>query len=199
MRWLLVLLLVCCGAKAPEQVDEHRLVRVTLEDGERATVFAEGLFPVDSERSYGGLVFTGPPGRYAVVVIRPDDIQTLFVNIGKSPNPPNPPDPPGPNPPDPPVPPDGFATVVAQKVREINDPTSQAKLRGIVEALIRDIESQKFTPPRAIYTEFAAKTTGSMPPAWDAFGTWLSQELRSRGQDKAGAIAAIKSLGEGLR
>lgn len=96
----------CSAADAPQRVERDRLVRVRLAPEERAFIFGEGFTPVEIEPVASGLVFVGPPGRYAILVFGPASQQQLFVEIvdPSKPGPIVPPRPPEP-PPGPPIPP----------------------------------------------------------------------------------------------
>lgn len=110
--WLVVLTtLTPCGGTAwslevtpANPVPPFSLVRVRLEAGERAWVLGSDLLPVDVERTATGLVFTGRPGRYAVLSFTETSQDQHLVEIaGQVPTPPTPPIPPVP--PVPPTPP----------------------------------------------------------------------------------------------
>lgn len=83
----------------PAKVAPYSLVRVKLDEGERCFVLAADLSPVEIARIQGGLVFTGPPGRYAVLAFTDNESSQRIVTIGTDPGPgPKPPIPPGPAP-----------------------------------------------------------------------------------------------------
>lgn len=104
---------LCSDITPANPVPPYTLVRVHLAEGERAWVIGADLSPVDVAQTAGGLVWTGPPGRYAVLSWSALDQQQHMVVIGgttptpPTPNPPtpdpNPPTPPGPTPDVPPT------------------------------------------------------------------------------------------------
>lgn len=108
LAWLtaaaMLLVTDCChAATVPAQSPEHSLVKVRLAPGETAIVARfdnNRPRPVASEPVEGGLIFTGPPGYYTIIV---QPLQWLEAEIvaGSSPTPPTPvpPAPPGPAPP----------------------------------------------------------------------------------------------------
>ena len=98
---------LCRGATVPEKSPEHSLVRVKLDAGEQAQVVrldANRLRPVQSVAIDGGLVFTGPPGFYTVIVQPLQLLEAEIVEGGIAPPLPGPPPPAPPTPPSPSVP-----------------------------------------------------------------------------------------------
>jgi hypothetical protein len=76
------------------------LIRVNLAEGERAWVLNQDFTPVDVAQTTNGLVFTGPPGRYAVLAFSETTQDQKIVEIvgdipdpGPGPDPDPPPDP----------------------------------------------------------------------------------------------------------
>lgn len=134
--WLAAL---CQGATVPARSPEHELVKVTLAAGEQAQVVRldqNRLRPVASLPVEGGLVFTGKPGFYTIIV---QPLQLLEAEIvAGGPTPPAPPTPPGPTPPVPPAPsvPDRYK--VGQRTyaaaMAIGDPAGAAVLSDIFSA-----------------------------------------------------------------
>ena len=85
----------------PNPVPPYQLVRVTLDEGERAWVLGQDFLPVEIAKTTTGLVFVGPPGKYAVLAFSATtQDQRIVVISGDAPDPD--PDPgPDPDPPDP--------------------------------------------------------------------------------------------------
>ena len=84
----------------PDTVQEHKLVRVVLNPDQKCFVLSAGLEPVDTVKTDEGVVFTGAPGRYVVLMIGDSDTSQEFVEITSKAPQPVPPGP-GPVPPDP--------------------------------------------------------------------------------------------------
>ena len=87
----------CLEVTPGNPVPAYSLVRVTLGEGERAWVIGSDLMPVDVAKTDFGLVFTGKPGRYAVLAFTAETQDQAIVEIGGA-NPGPGPDPPGPTP-----------------------------------------------------------------------------------------------------
>lgn len=191
------------AATAPDKVPVYSLVRVKLDEGERATVFAEKLTPVEVVRSFEGIVFTGPAGRYAVLVISTEDIKTLFVEItsdappGPSPPPipPNPgpgpgPSPPGPTPPGPVIP-AGFAGEVYQKALSVGDKPNCEKIATNYRNVHAAIAAGGIKTPAEAKTQiFTLNKALSLPQTWLGFGQWLGAEANKRAPNTSGMDAA---------
>lgn len=130
---LLIVTNCCHAATAPARVPEHELCKVTLGPGEQAQVLRladNRLRPVRSEPTDGGILFTGRPGYYTVIV---QPLQLLEVEIyADGDPPPAPPNPPGP-PPAPPTVPDkyGIGPAVYTSAVKIGDPASAKVLAEI--------------------------------------------------------------------
>lgn len=194
------------GATVPAKVPSHSLVRVKLGEGERATVFAERLMPVEVVRSFEGVVFTGQPGRYAVLVISNETIETLFVEItGDVPVPPVPvPVPPVPVPPNPvpvpvpvppsPVIPSGFVGEVYQRAKAVNDKVNCGKIATNYRNVHSAIAAGGIkTPAEAKTTIYNLNKTLSLPQTWLAYGQWLGAEANKRAPNVNG-IDAVRQL-----
>lgn len=162
MRTFLIWALCCavaCGAEVPATAPLYSLVRVKLVTGERATVFSAGLMPVDVVRTYDGIVFTGPAGRYAVLIIGEQDIETKFCEIkGNGPVPPVPPgpDPVPPDPPNPPTPPiDPIAARLYAVIKPINDKGTMLKLAQNYQTVMNEISSGSIVSPHVARTRLS--------------------------------------------
>lgn len=142
VRWLLapIVFLVamdsCCrAAEVSPQQREHTLVFVQLADGESAGVLSKDFTPIDYAPSDNGIVWTAPPGRYAVIVsggltgmqILPVEIKAAIVPPGPVPPGPVPPGP-DPVPPTPPEPLDGVGSRLYPIFVAIGDKPNAAKL-----------------------------------------------------------------------
>jgi hypothetical protein len=204
-RTLAAILLLCSpavAATAPERVPEHSLVTVQLTDGERGTVFSASFVPVEVYHGDKGFAFTGPPGRYAVLVV-PDlptaPIQTLFVTIGGS-APPVPPDP-GPTPPTPPDPPPltGFSKDVYDKAVAVGDKENARKLGATFRQAVPQIGTTHATLAQ-VYAAIREATRNLALPAaqWTTFNTWLSGELTKRAQTMDSARTTFDAIATGL-
>jgi hypothetical protein len=122
----------------PDTVPEHSLVRVVLNPDEKCFVLSTGLMPVEVIKTDEGVVFTGAPGRYAVLMFSDTASNQEFVEIIPRGLPPAP-VPPGPVPP--PVPP-------------VPDPTpSPAPIQAAGFRVLMIYESSAIPPaiPRAQY------------------------------------------------
>lgn len=111
--WLVVMLTLVTSSRGAEvvpplQAPRDSLVRVTLAEGEKATVLNRDFTKVDVTLTPYGIAFVGPPDRYVIIIVVAEGIETIPYAIvdskppgpGPGPNPPGP-DPPGPDPPDP--------------------------------------------------------------------------------------------------
>jgi hypothetical protein len=168
-----------CAAEVPPRVEPYRLVRVTLAPDERAFVLGEGFIPVEIETTGSGLVFTGPPGRYAILVFSPTSQQQLFTHIcASAPTPPgpNPPPPTPPNPPPtPPAPPNpvvenayGVGQPAYDAARSLNLPDECRKLSTAFSEAASAIHTGQL--PADVKATLDA-TLDSLSPAWRA--EWL--------------------------
>lgn len=105
IAWLVVATASWAATPPASPVPPYTLVRVKLEPGEKATVLADGFMPVEVVRAESEIVWTGPPGRYGVLVITESGIEAFPVVIqGSAPPRPNPGPNPGPDPEPPPGP-----------------------------------------------------------------------------------------------
>ena len=204
MRRLLLLLLICSmGASAPEKVGEYSLVRVTLDAGESAAVFADGLSPVDSAQTSGGLVFVGPPGRYAILVFKDGMIQPpLFVQIVKGNPGPTPGPTPGPDPVDPVDPvviPEGVAGDVYREAIKIGDPAGAAKLGENYEKIASMIAAGAYNSSglQQCKLDLISMNKG-LGAKWKPFGLWLGAETNKRAQTLDNARTFFEQVSIGL-
>lgn len=119
---------VASGAKIPERVLRDSLVKVELGEGEKCFVLSSDFLPVDLAKTKDGVVFTGKPGRYAVVVsVSGEPEQPKFVEIFDSvpvPVPPAPippgPVPPGPTPQPAPVQEPGLHVLIVYETSQVS-------------------------------------------------------------------------------
>lgn len=182
-------------AVVPAEVPEHRLVRVQLQKGERVSVYSEGLFPVDAIRTYEGIAFTGPPGKYAVSVINtedPDEVlpKTYFVQItGEKPVPPVPP---GPGPDPIPIPP-GFAGEVYNNAIQARDKVGAAALATNYRKVASMIAAGGITQPVDAKTQIVALNQAlRLSSNWKPFGVWIGQQANAKAQ----TISAVRTFFE---
>lgn len=207
-RWLCVLALLCCGATVPDRADVHKLVRVELSDDESAVVMANdrttGLItPVETELTPTGIVFTGPPNTYLVIITRIEMVdgkprvrtEAKTCVIGT-------PTPPGPQPgPGPVVPrPDGFAGQVFDEARKINDAAGALVLAGVCDSLVSKIAAGAYANKTAqnIIDDWAELNKGKVSASWKPFGVWLVATLRTQVYSVDDAHGAMQAIAHGL-
>lgn len=152
----------------------YSLVRVTLDQGERAFVFGNNFSPVDLEYTKTGICFTGAPGRYAIISITADGQSQALVEIGGT----FPPPPPGPPDPNPPVPiPDkwGMVRVTADaKVKILPEgrpfiPAVAANFQSIASAIAAGGVADRKTAVLMVQ-EANKATLGTQIATWHAWG-----------------------------
>ena len=167
-------------------IPPHRLVRVHLEPGERAWILSSSFEPVDAQYCTPDLiVWTGPPGRYAILTWTEASQSQQVVVIGGTP-PPNPPDPDPPNPPNPPDPPNpppvtvlnefgvGAATYAAAV--KINRPAEAATLAAATRAALNKLVEGRVTPVGA---EAMVRTARSgLAGDWSSWEVAVEQAMR---------------------
>lgn len=188
MKNALLILAICCGlscpgwtAEAPSSVPAHSLVRVKTTPDEVCFVLTKDLTPVDIAATADGLVFTGPPGRYAILVtnVKTRAPQTLTVDIGDAP-----PVPPGPVPPNPIVPPSGLAGEAYKAALAINDPAKSLRYAQSFESVSSQIGAGALQSIDQVRSEIikANRELQSNPPdqRWKAIGDLIAAAL---GQD----------------
>lgn len=190
-------------AVVPDEVAEYHLVRVQLQKGERVSIYSEGLFPVDAVRSYEGVAFTGPPGRYAVSVINtedPDEVlpKTYFVRIT-----PTTPVPPGPGPgpgPDPVVPvPTGFAGEVYQQAVQVRDKSGCTRLAENYRKVAAMIAAGGINQVVDAKTQIVAFNQAlNLSTSWKPFGVWIGQQANAKAQTITAARAFFEDTALGL-
>lgn len=195
-------------ADVPSEVQEHHLVMVKLQAGEFVMINSQSLQPVDAVRAYGGVVFTGPPGLYAVSVFnRNDEDQVLprvsYVTITPAGPQPGPqPVPPGPQPVPPPpdvIVPEGFAGEVYMEAVKVGDKTNCARLSqnfqkiasmiaagGIKDTLTAKNELQKLN-----------KALG-LSQTWKPFSNWIVQQGNKRAQTIITTRQYLEDVANGL-
>lgn len=175
-------------AVVPETVKEHELVIVKLSKGERVNVFAQNLMPVNAVQCYGGIVFTGPPGLYAVSVFNMEDPEevlptnhyvTITPRSGPTPVPPGP----GPVPPSPVPLPEGFARDVYAQAVAVNDKANTARLAANYQMVLSMIAAGGLRDVGAVSQEITRLNKAlSLPQTWRPFGIWIGQEATKRSQ-----------------
>lgn len=206
VAWLLLLL--CCGATVPDKANVHSLVRVELDDQESAVVMANdrstGLItPVETAMTPDGLVFTGPPNTYLVIVTRIEmvdgkprvhtDAKTCVIGTPT-------PVPPGPTP-NPVVPrPDGFAGMVYDEARKVNDAAGCAALSAVCDSLVSKIAAGAYANKNAqnVIDDWAELNKGKVSAAWKPFGVWLVATLRTQVYSVDDAHGAMVEIAKGL-
>lgn len=155
----LVTTLSAATVEPKSPISPYRLVRVHLEPGERAWILSSSFEPVDAQSCTPDLiVWTGPPGRYAILTWTEASQSQQIVVIGGTPPPtppdPDPPNPPGPDPPNPPDPPApttvlnefgvGAATYAA--AIKINRPAEAAVLATAARGALNKLVEGRITP-----------------------------------------------------
>lgn len=180
LAWLL-LCAVTSAATVPETSKPYSLVRVKLEAGERATVLSASLLPVEVVRTFEGICFTGPPGRYAVLVIGAEDITTKFCEItGGKPVPPNPPGPTPPEPPEPtpPAPTDEVARRLYPLIIAVGDKATAANLAASYRSVLSKLDDKSITSVLAARTALVAANSGlRISVAWKPAIDGMVKEL----------------------
>lgn len=170
------------GVVVPDRVQEHHLVKIKLSEGEKCQIFASNLQPVDAVRSYGGVVFTGPPGRYAVIVSNPSDADEVlppvyYVEIYRDgPAPP-------PIPPNPDVIPPGFAGEVCNAALQINDKAGTVKLKDNYQKVLSIIAAGGIKTPAEAKAQISELNKAlKLPQTWMPFGQWLGAQANAKAQ-----------------
>lgn len=138
-------------------IPPYRLVRVKLDVGERAWIISSTFEPVDTEQYQQLIVWTGPPGRYAILSWTETGQSQTFVEIGDSgPGPTPPPDPDPPEPPEPdPQPPAkvlndfGIGKVAYEKAVLVRRPLEAAELGQTTRQALAGISQGRLTPAGA--------------------------------------------------
>lgn len=200
MRTLIVWALLCAcslAAEVPTTAPVYSLVRVKLETGERATVLSAALVPVDSIRTYEGIAFTGPPGRYAVLVIGTEDVETKFCEIvGAKPPVPPPPNPgpdPEPEPDEPDAPLDATGARLYPIIKRIPDKPSMVKIAGNYRAVLNDLNAGTITNVHEARTKLASLNSGmTLVQAWKPAIEAMTAELN-------GAVGDIEKVKKVMR
>ena len=192
----------CCleAAEVATQQSEHTLVRVTLETGESAGVLSKDFTTIDYAAIDGGIVWTAPPGRYAVIVSGGTaGMQILPVQIGRADPPapgPVPPDPPGPTPPEPL---DGVGSRLYPIIKQVGDKATALKLassyRTVLEAMNDgSILSAQVARTRFVNLNNGLRLTQNWKPAIDAMLLELQGAIEVEQVQKVfrGTIAALE-------
>lgn len=205
MRSLILWALLCAcslAAEVPPTSPVHSLVRVKLDTGERATVLSAALVPVDVVRTYEGIAFTGPPGRYAVLVIGTEDVETKFCEIvgTKPPKPPEPGPEPEPEPDNPDEPLDATGAKLYPIIKRIPDKPSMVKIATNYRAVLNDLNAGTITNVHEARTKLASLNSGmtlvqSWRPAIEAMTAELNAAVGDMERIKKvmrGTIAALE-------
>lgn len=194
-------------AAVPAEVPEHHLVMVKLQAGEFVMINSQTLRPVDAVRAYGGVVFTGPPGLYAVSVFnRNDEEQVLpvvhYVTItpaGPQPVPPGPQPGPQPVPPLPVPVPDGFAGQVYLEAAKVGDKPACAALGANyrkVSSMIAAGGIKDLLTARTALLELNKAL--KLPQTWKSFAVWIGQEANKNAQTLDAARKFFEETADGL-
>lgn len=181
---------------------EHRLCKVTLQPGESISVLSANFDPVDVVQGAAIAVFVGPPGKYAVIIDRPDGPDQIRVTRITSGGPAPDPDPPDPPDPVPPAPDDvsdimGVGKIAYSQAVATGDKAGAAKLA----AVFRDCESRmhqgSLLPVDA--QKIVEAQIGSLGGLWPA---WLEATMKAvdASIDKHGAgIVPQKNIWREIR
>lgn len=182
----------------------YTLVHVKLDQGERAFILASDFSPVEVANTSDGLVFVGPPGRYAVMAFTADSQAQRVVEIGDAPGPPPDPDP-GPDPPDPA--PDTIESQIHEMVLKHVPAASQSKsaaLGAVYKSVADRIGNDLWTPAEIRKATSDASTTAlsGHVDAWMPFFEslakrlykWATDEQRDRDQYKKMWLGISKGL-----
>lgn len=170
----------------PNPVPTFSLVRVTPGQGERVWVlpWANNPTPVDVvEAKNGDVVFTGPPGMYAVLWLSPNGQGQAFVQIsGEVPPGPQPGPGPGPGPQPGPAPnrPDGFAGEVFDQAVKINDKATADKIADVCSQVRSALAAGGMTRDEAAERLINGLNQLRPPAAWKPFATWFGQQADAR-------------------
>lgn len=196
LHWILCLALSARAGLALEvtpasPVPPYTLIRVKLEAGERAWVLGADLLPVDVARTETGLVFTGKPGRYAILAFTDATQDQRLVEIRKSdtPDPPSPPDPPDPPPPPPhPVPNDliqkyGIGLVAWEQATSVSRPAEARTLSLAFYAAANSLQEHRITVAGALgYVRSVRETLSSDWIKWERAVEPLLSKAAVQGQ-----------------
>lgn len=193
-----VLFLVALSHPVVGATLEH-WVYVRLSDGEAATVLSQSFAPVSTIAEGNAVKFTGPAGRYAVLVTRAGRLDTLIAEIGGStPVPPSPVDPIIPPEPVVPVPPPtdltGFALEVFQKAHPIGDKVTAGKLSANFAAAA----AMPGTRDDIVAALRQSNSQVAIGPKWADFGRWAGSQANQRGQTLPEIKVVYNELARGL-
>lgn len=186
----LVAALSAATVEPPSPIAPYKLVRVHLEQGERAWILSSSFEPVDAQYCTPDLiVWTGPPGRYAILTWTEASQSQQIVVIGGTPpptppdpDPPNPPDPPPPNPPDPPAPATvlnefGVGAVTYAAAVKLNRPAEAAVLATAARGALNKLVEGRITPVGA---EAMLRTAREgLAGDWSSWETAVEQALQA--------------------
>lgn len=178
-------------------VEPYRLVRVRPAAGERVWVLPWVQQPTAIDvvtAENGDIVWTGPPGVYAVLWLSADGQGQSFVRIGDSPNPPVP-VPPGPGP----KPPQGFAGKVYEKARAVNRPADCGRVAGAFRNVLSAVRAGGIKKREDAVAAIAEQVAAlRLDTAWTDFGRWISQMANERAQTMQGIDLFFAETVEGL-
>jgi hypothetical protein len=162
---------VASGLEVAPKHSEHRLVRIKLEANESVAVLSRDFAPVDLVTIPGKLAaFTGPPGRYAIVVSRDGNLAGIVTTSILANGPDNPDDPdvpePGPGPAPPTVPNKyGVGKVAYDAAVAAGDPAGAAVMAEVYEAAVG---------------RFSGLNSGDIVADVTSTTAWIKSESRSR-------------------
>lgn len=182
-------LLACVGFAAgavvkPENpIPEHKLVRVELEEGERAWILSSSFEPVDVVQvGTKLLVWTGPPGKYAVLSwTETAQSQKIVVIQGGTPEPPDPPDPQ----PSKVLNDFGIGLVAYQEAKKIGRPVESKDLATAARLALQKLVEGKTTPAGA--ESYLRARREALASDWTPWETAVEKAI----------AAAIKKYGSG--
>ncbi len=213
----------CFGQiSAPERVAEHTLVTVKNELAEAQavyTVFGPGMTLVETKTCGNEAYFTGPPGKYAIIVTLLTKDNKLkqsqaFTIIGAGPVPIPVPPVPGPDPPVPPVPPVPVPVVEVLGFNTISfEQASALAKKDLVAAMAQNyadgeiaiaqgvagVPGKPKTVPEAI--EFMKlknrATLGTRVPEWEPFlKAWAA---RANFHNAGGTMVDVQSYAQAFK
>lgn len=177
--WSLAADLKVTGA---DKVPAHKLVRLAVEGAADGSAVIWDVAPEESadlEETAGGLVFTGPPGRYTVkareVRLEGGKLRTrtarLVVVIGDAPPAPPGPAPPGPKPPGPTPPPEPVTSFRVLFVWESGTPLTAAQnsvVNGLATAKFLDAKTSPTDGGRGWRLYDKDRPTANDTATWNA-------------------------------
>lgn len=182
---------VASGLEVAPKHSEHRLVRIKLEANESVAVLSQDFSPVDLVTIPGKLAaFTGPPGRYAIVISRDGNLAGIVTtSILRNGGPDDPDDPqPGPGP-APPAPVDvpnryGVGRPAYDAAVAVGDPAGAkvlAEIYGAAQSRFAGLNSGDVVADVSTTTAWIKSESRSRlanDSKWDPFGTAVKEALQ---------------------